>query len=61
MCIDLHHAQIRIATGMGSDSPKCSGMFPGQGDDKLPGADMGRDKRFNRIHCLPIDFAIKVE
>ena len=49
MRIDLHHTKIRIASGMGSDSPKCSGMFPGQGDDKPPGADVGTDERVDRI------------
>src|SRR5256885_1955231 len=61
MRIDLHHAKIRIASGMGSDSPKRAGMFPGQGDDKPPDTDIGSDKRLDGIHCLLINFAVKIE
>src|SRR4029077_11674269 len=61
MRIDLHHAQIRIATGMGSNSSKRSGMFPAQGDDEPPGADVGSDEGIDGIHRLSINFAVKIE
>jgi hypothetical protein len=46
---------------MGSNGPKRSGMFTGQGDDKPPSTDMGGDKRIDGIHCLPIDSAAEIE
>ena len=61
MRIDLHHAQIRIATGMGSDGPERSRMFTGQGDDEPTGADMGSDEGIDGIHRLLINFAVKIE
>ena len=61
MRIDLHHAEIGVAFGMGPNRPQRARMFTGQGDGKPPDPDMGRDERLNRIHRLLIDFAGEVE
>jgi hypothetical protein len=52
MRVDLHHAQIGIASGMGSDGAERSRMFTGQGDEEPSDSDVGRDKRIDRIDSL---------
>jgi hypothetical protein len=61
MRVDLHDTQIRIASGMSSDGPKCASMFSCQSDHEASGTDGGGDKRLNGIYCLTIDFAVENE